>query len=642
MSVRFRVLPGLLTGILVAIAAQSAQAEPSTLEKIFAFRPSQTDVDIDNISPQELEKCKVEVERSGNTSGYATYGPQGQILRRFIDSDDKDELVDQWRYYKNGMEVFRDIDTNGNTKPDQCRWLTSAGTRWGIDADEDGVIEQWKVISAEEASREAIRAIAAGNVKAMSAVLINASDIKSLGLSQEIAQSVQAAVQDPAAKLNAALKGTKTITRNTKWVRFDNSMAKPNLVPAESGVSDRDLTVYENVMAIVETDGKTEFVQIGEMVRVGDAWKLTGIPVPVNADGPITITDGGILFQQSLAAAGAPTTTDLSPEVRQLVEQLQKIDQNAPQAGASKAELAAHFGQRSQILDRLSSVSTTADERMMWKRQQIDLLAEGVRRGALPNGIQGLKAIEADLGQRSDAKVLLPYTVYRRMAAEYYAQAEVADAAQRVEVQANWLKSLEQFVADYPQSEDAADAMLELAMAQEFAGKVADAQQWYSKLADSHPDSQPGTIAAGALRRFNLKGQPLTLKGPALGAPGTIDIARYRGKVVAVMFWATWCIPCTEDLPQVQELYKQYRAEGFEVLGVNIDEDNAPIQQYIRQHRIEWPSIHEPGGRQSGIAQQFGVITLPTTFLVDKSGKVVSAATTVDDLKKFVPELVKQ
>jgi thiol-disulfide isomerase/thioredoxin len=228
------------------------------------------------------------------------------------------------------------------------------------------------------------------------------------------------------------------------------------------------------------------------------------------------------------------------------------------------------------------------------------------------------------------------------MAAEYYAQAEQADASQRVEVQANWLKSLEKFVSDFPQSEDAADAMLELAMAQEFAGKLTEAKDWYTRLAADHADSQPGTIATGALRRFNLKGQPLTLAGPALGAAGTIDIARYRGKVVAVMFWATWCIPCTEDLPQVQELYRQYKADGFEVLGVNIDDDSAPIQAYLRQHKIEWPSIHETGGRQSGIAQQYGVITLPTTFLVDKSGKVVSASTTVADLKKLVPELVKQ
>lgn len=643
MSVRFRVLPGLLAGILVAVSAHQATAQTPSHEVVFGYKPKQQDVDIDSPAPGDLEKCKIEVEQQGKTSGWVAYGPDGRVLRRFVDSDgDPKRQVDQWRYYKNGLEVYRDMDTDGDTKPDQCRWLSSAGTRWGIDANGDGVIEQWKMISAEEASREAIKAIASGNAKAFSAVLITAADLKSLGVSAEVARQIQADVSDPAGKLNAALKGSKTITRSTKWVRFDSSMLMPNLVPAEAGVSERDLHVYENVMAIVDTNGKTGFVQIGEMVRVGDVWKLTGIPVPIDGDNPIQITEGGRLIQHALTGTSTAVASDLSPEVRKLVEQLQKIDENTPQPGASKKELAAHYGQRSQILERLSDVSATADERMMWKRQQIDLLAEGVRRGALPNGIAALKAIEADLVKRADAKALAPYSVYRRMAAEYYAQAELADASQRVEVQANWLKALEQFVADYPQSEDAADAMLELAMANEFAGKVTEAKDWYARLADVSPDSQPGTIAKGALRRFNLKGQRLALKGPALGAAGTFDISRYRGKVVAVMFWATWCIPCTEDLPQVQELYKQYKADGFEVLGVNIDDESAPIQQYIRQHKIQWPSIHEPGGRQSGIAQQFGVITLPTTFLVDKSGTVVSAATTVDDLKKLVPDLVKQ
>jgi thiol-disulfide isomerase/thioredoxin len=109
-----------------------------------------------------------------------------------------------------------------------------------------------------------------------------------------------------------------------------------------------------------------------------------------------------------------------------------------------------------------------------------------------------------------------------------------------------------------------------------------------------------------------------------------------------VLFWATWCRPCTEDLPQIQELYRQHKAAGFEVIGVNVDSPGAPIQEYIQQYKVAWPSIHEEGGLQSGVAQQFGVITLPTTFLVDKTGKVVSSAASVDDLKKQVPELLAQ
>jgi thiol-disulfide isomerase/thioredoxin len=184
--------------------------------------------------------------------------------------------------------------------------------------------------------------------------------------------------------------------------------------------------------------------------------------------------------------------------------------------------------------------------------------------------------------------------------------------------------------------------MLQLAMAEEFAGKVTDAKGWYTKLAADYPNAPAATVANGALRRLNLKGQMLTLAGPALSGNGTINAAQYRGKVLVVLFWATWCRPCTEDLPQIQELYRQHKAAGFEVIGVNVDSAGAPIQDYIQQYKVSWPSIHEEGGLQGGVAQQFGVITLPTTFLVDKTGAVVNSAASVDDLKKQVPELLAQ
>jgi len=643
MSVRFRTLVGAsFAGILCLHGAAPVEAQV-TIEQIFKYKPSQKDVDVETPTVAELEKCKVEVENTGALSGWVVYGPQGQVLRRFVDADgDKDRQVDTWRYYKNGLEVYRDIDTNGDVKPDQFRWMTTAGTRWGIDSDKDGVVDEWRMISAEEASREAIKALAAGDVKGFMAVLINPSDIKTLGLSNDISQKLQPILKDPATHLGNALKGSTVIKRDTKWVRFDSSMLMPNLVPTESGVSNKDLTVYENVMAIVDNGGKSDFVQIGEMVKVGDAWKLTSIPRPVNADGSIQVTEGGLLFQQSLVGATAPIGPEPSPEMRQIIEQLQKLDQAAQaKPDAPKADVAVYNAQRAQMLGKLADIAPTGDERATWRKQQIEQIYAALQVDAFPQGIEALAAIEADLRKQPDGAPLVPYAVYRRMASEYNAQVLQADASQRLEVQTGWVTSLENFIRDYPDSDDAADAMLQIAMMQELSLKGTDAKTWYAKLAETHPQTQAGTVATGALRRFNLKGQPLQLAGPMLGSPATFDIGKLRGKVVIVQFWATWCRPCTEDLPQIQELYKTYKSAGLEVVGVNVDTEGAPIQEYIQQHKLAWPSIHETGGLQSSIAVQYGIITLPTTFLVDKTGKVVSAAATVDDLKKQVPELLK-
>ena len=72
-----------------------------------------------------------------------------------------------------------------------------------------------------------------------------------------------------------------------------------------------------------------------------------------------------------------------------------------------------------------------------------------------------------------------------------------------------------------------------------------------------------------------------------------------------------WCRPCTEDLPQIKQLYETHRSQGFEIVGVNVDSPGAPINEYIQQYQVPWPHIHEQGGLQSNIAQQYGVITLP-------------------------------
>lgn len=630
-----------LVAALGYVAALGTTAEAQvTVEQILRYKPVQKDVEIETPQQSELGDCRIDVERGDETSGWAVFGPQGQLLRRFVDTDG-DNVVDHWRYYLNGLEVYRDIDTDADNEVNESRWLNTAGTRWGIDQDQDGRIDLWKRISAEEASREAIRAMAAGDADALSTLLVTGADLQLLGVSDASKGKILEAVRGPEAKLRAALRGSATLQSTTKWLRFDSSMLMPNLVPAESGLSDRDLLVYENVMAIVETGGETGFVQIGEMVKVGDVWKLTRIPQPLDSDSP-QITEGGVLLQNALAStAGIPGGVNPSPEFLETVNALQTLDENAPAPDSEKAQLVAYNTRRADLLEKLAGMAGTAEERQQWVQQRIDGIAAATQMDAYPNGVRVLQQIESEIRRQNAESPLIPYVTYRRMTAEYNLQMQQADAEGRAEVQTSWLGTLEKFITDYPRSEDSADAMLQLAMAHEFNGEVDEAKNWYSRLSQSHPEAPAATIGNGALRRLNLEGKPLTLSGPGLNG-GSIDLAQYRGKVVAVLFWATWCRPCTEELPQFKELYETHHRQGFEIIGVNVDMPNAPIQDYIRQYQVPWPHIHEQGGLQSNIAQQYGVITLPTMFLIDKRGNVVNPAATLEDFKRQVPELLGQ
>ena len=86
-------------------------------------------------------------------SGFIVHHSSGRILRRFVDSNG-DNKLDQWSYYENGLEVYRDLDTNFDGRTDEYRWVGPAGTRWGLDRDQNGTIDSWKVISAEEVAYE--------------------------------------------------------------------------------------------------------------------------------------------------------------------------------------------------------------------------------------------------------------------------------------------------------------------------------------------------------------------------------------------------------------------------------------------------------------------------------------------------------
>ncbi len=211
-----------------ALGSVAFAAEPPSASVALSFKPRQKAVEVDNPAKADIEACTVKVERRGKVSGWVVLGPQGQIFRRFLDSDG-DNVVDQWRYYLNGIEVYRDLDSNANNKIDQSRWVNAGGTRWGLDPDEDGRIDSWKMISAEEATRVAVEAMAAGDLAALGTILLSSEDLKSLGINEELSKQLLDSVANPTEQVRKATSGSKILTPETKWMRFDSS--SPGLDP---------------------------------------------------------------------------------------------------------------------------------------------------------------------------------------------------------------------------------------------------------------------------------------------------------------------------------------------------------------------------------------------------------------------------
>jgi hypothetical protein len=300
---------------LILFSSSLPAADAPSVELALTFKPIQKDVEIEIPEKSEYSRCKVEVEQNKNSSGWIVYGPNGQVLRRFVDTNG-DNVVDQWRYFNRGLEVYRDIDANFNNKVDGSRWMNLAGTRWGIDKDEDGVIDEWKMISAEEVTRVAIAALASNNTKLFQSLLITEDEVADAGIKNPFADKIRESAQGAPQEIPAMLAKTKMITPDTVWVRFDGAM--PGLIPADSIKTDKDLHVFENVMAIIDTKGKSGLIQFGELIRVGDVWRLTQVPLPIEGES-MQVTEGGTLMQPVAGNASLPTnsTVGLSKEKRE-------------------------------------------------------------------------------------------------------------------------------------------------------------------------------------------------------------------------------------------------------------------------------------------------------------------------------------
>ena len=120
-----------------------------------------------------------------------------------------------------------------------------------------------------------------------------------------------------------------------------------------------------------------------------------------------------------------------------------------------------------------------------------------------------------------------------------------------------------------------------------------------------------------------------------------MDVSGLRGKVVLVVFWASWSPPFVQEVPVLRAMYEQYVDRGFEIVGINLDGQTSDLTGFTKQNRITWPNIHQPGGLDAPLAQEYGILSVPTMFLLDRTGRVISNNVTVNDLKERLVETFK-
>jgi thiol-disulfide isomerase/thioredoxin len=137
-----------------------------------------------------------------------------------------------------------------------------------------------------------------------------------------------------------------------------------------------------------------------------------------------------------------------------------------------------------------------------------------------------------------------------------------------------------------------------------------------------------------------LKTKPLDIKFTSVDGK-EIDLSKMRGKVVLIDFWATWCGPCMVELPNVVAAYKKLNSKGFEIIGLSFDQDKEKLLSVTKAKEMTWPQYFDGKGWQNKFGQRFGIDSIPTMWLVDKKGMLVSMEAR-EGLEERVEKLLKQ
>ena len=251
------------------------------------------------------------------------------------------------------------------------------------------------------------------------------------------------------------------------------------------------------------------------------------------------------------------------------------------------------------------------------------------------------------------------YPKYKRVDEIYYLLSTSLIHLNRVE---EGIEILEELIKYYPAADYVEPSLLTLGLAYDKVGEHNKADRLYEKLVN-HTKYRSGRfsdIAQQILEQdwdartgelANASGTSASpspsqfINKPALdfqvtGLKGeTLSLTQYRGQVVLLDFWATWCGPCIAEMPNVKETYAKYKNQKFEIIGISLDNSTAPLEAYIASEGITWRQYWDNGGR---ISTMYNVRAIPSTFLIDGAGIIRQVNLRGTALEMAVAELVRE
>ena len=623
----------------IAPAAQTLDAQDKQLNQAMGFKPKfASELTYEVPKAAVLTGCKI--ERTENPDGFIVYHETGRVLRKFVDTNDDDKL-DQWSYYNEGLEVYRDVDSNFDENLDQYRWLGPAGTRWGVDRNQDGEIDYWKVISPEEVASECFLAIKMRDQKRFNRLLLSEAEVQGLELNPAILKDVSERWKTARSQFSTMASSQKVIGKNSKWVYAGNG--QPSMMAASQG-NKKNLIIYDHASGFFENGSNTQQIALGSMVKVGDGWRLVELPEIVDPKEPLE--NGGVFFPREDPRIDPLDGEDRRKELNLLLNELAKVEKSLKTAKGVEVER----GEKTKadvVVKLIAHYSKYKDAKNAenWQEILTDSVCDAYQKDRFAGGIDYLnKYLRANSGAPG-----LEYVKYQAIFSEYAWVNENGDKKQKAAAQEKLVGQLKAFQKTFATDERfTPDALVQLAIHYEVndSDEPESAMEWYRECAKRFPKTSFGKRSKGALIRLGSYGKTFPFVGKTAKGQ-TFDISRVRGKIVVLHFWETWISTLEDDIEELARLQSKFK-DDVVIVGCNIEgsstgggdaEATKEFQDFLSRNKSEltWIQLHSPGSVQnSSLAQQLGIATEPTIVLVDRKGQLVETNLSLDSLEREI------